>query len=1033
MDSTIISQLMGKQFLLDEANFIGAFNPHNTSTYDNTIEATVSTTSTIYILPLSHFQEPTETEFMNISKLTDFASFIDLNTTAVNDLIQNQQKKAFAKSAVATPANISIALNQGVRTISLSNVINFTPYSIGFEALSTDQIDFNIFNDAFAIIKIQETKTNKTYTDLPGAEQLILIPASVLAAKKLLTVPEYASTVTNYPVGTTLLDTTFTEPFQLDKAQSEGVQFVTKDSTGKEVKCYMTGGYTMTNSATPTTYTADDSIYVSEVLNDGTLAGFTEIGIHPFGKLTSCGVHVTSKCVYIFGGRSGVSSAPVMSASIYKANINADGTIGAFSIIGTLPVAQCRLEYRVGNENFIYIVGGYSTTTLSVLYTYKINEDTSLTLLATTPMTFNSYSSGLYFRDTPEVKELYTFGGYFAEAGGHQKIMRIPLDLVTGLPGTPIEVGSIAGGTTGYSAVSPVSDSDNIYLLGGWVNTLYYTKDVRKISLATLFAATDASKCTMILDSWQLPFNIKYTNGGSGVETSRYLYFMCFDIAANSTTSISPSTSSTRVFKFKKSARVSDLKIQTLNASFSTGNKELLKNKLYQRYYLEHLSNLVEKKRNQTSFTYNNIDISFKDPLTGTILNVQAPTNTSYRFYESHMKFIKWLNTILAKSYSLVEGYKPLLNPTIVYGLDNIINLDVNYPELLWNVLFDSRFYNINLSALNYYVATDPIDFDLSQVLKDLPTLGLTNFSWSLNYTPNNNLNVNKSRYILDKRYNEKISYIFTPVIKNYSKSKINTIMNPLWTSVLTGQNCVYKQKDGIDIDNLNYVKYAPNGTIQNTDTLYNFEYVRTGSVDSGYQVYISSMYLTIHINGIETNLLRHLETMSWELISGTTTGNLRFKNGGTQYLDIIFRDNSSSLTAFNRTTGKFNDTWNGLDYFKIENTNNVPIIERISPWYPQRSFDHTWSIIDLSTNEGVRYTHSGNIDNSPQYNWCAWIGLRSSAVNIQNVSVNFWNQVFAQLPYCAIPLNDIGDETIPNYESLERINIFDKINFDIK
>lgn len=1032
MDSTIISQLIGKQFLLDEANFIGAFNPHNTSTYDSTIEATVSTTSTIYILPLSHFQEPTETEFMNISKLTDFASFIDLNTTAVNDLIQNQQKKVFAKSAVATPANISITLNQGVRTISLSNEINFTPYSIGFEALSTDQIDFDIFNDAFAIIKIQETKTNKTYTDLPGAEQLILIPASILAAKKLLTIPEYANTVTNYPVGSTLLDTTFTEPFQLDKAQSEGVQFVTKDSTGKEVKCYMTGGYTMTNSAnsTPTSYTADDSIYVSEVLNDGTLAGFTKIGIHPFGKLTNCGVHVTSKCVYIFGGRSGAS---VLSASIYKANINADGTIGVFSIIGTLPVAQCRLEYRIGNENFIYIIGGYTTTTLSVLYTYKINEDTTLTLLATAPLTFNSYSSGLYFRDTPTVKELYTFGGYLSGAGGHQKIMRIPLDLVTGLPETPIEVGSIAGGTTGYSAVSPVSDSDNIYLLGGWVNALYYTKDVRKISLATLFAATNASKCTMTLDSWKLPFNIKYTNGGSGIETSRYLYFMCFDIAANSTTAISPSSSSARVFKFKKSARVSDLKIQTLKASFSTDNKELLKNKLYQRYYLEHLSNLVEKKRNQTSFTYNNINISFKDPVTNIILTLKTPTKLYFGINEDNKLFLEWLNLVCKNTnFDDINNYQDFTN---VYGLAYLSSiprssLKFNIPELFLFMLLDINFYNLLLTCLTNYKIDYPTELDIGKNLKEFMGDKALSSSLVIDY-PNSDkgLVINTGRISTFKKSTEKINYIFTPLIKNFIKNdevNIDSVKSPLWSHYSgNGQMAKYSLKDGVTLP-LSQLVYLPtNTTYSNSGKMDRFEYSTTTGNPSISGVHLYNAEIYFNNNGVETNLRGYITGLPFRYDGSNA---VIISKDGVDILKITTKS-ATMLSLIYNVGGKYITNYWNCGYFLLENLNkHFGAINRVSYNYGSSTIGNPGSMTTYANGVYVKIPHDPKYTG---YNDVFTGKTKTGTYYISGLEDKLFEQVQAEIPYTLIPLSET-DDTVLQFDNLSRINLLEEVVFKI-
>ena len=161
-------------------------------------------------------------------------------------------------------------------------------------------------------------------------------------------------------------------------------------------RVYLVGG----NSGTailPTVQTAP-------INTDGTLGSWTTSTNFPIAIRGGVGV-VSNNKVYVTGGNNDAGN----NLNVYSANINSDGTLGAWGVIGTIPTGMLFSQAIVCN-NRIHILGGVlgDGSASSTVYTSKINSDGSLSpwALGTNMAASLAYSTAIVTKN-----RVYVIGG----------------------------------------------------------------------------------------------------------------------------------------------------------------------------------------------------------------------------------------------------------------------------------------------------------------------------------------------------------------------------------------------------------------------------------------------------------------------------------------------------------------------------------------------------------------------------------------------------------------------------------------------
>jgi len=134
-------------------------------------------------------------------------------------------------------------------------------------------------------------------------------------------------------------------------------------------RIYLLGGENSAGSST-------NVVYTCHINSDGTLGTWTTGTSLPLSVASSQAI-VTKNRVYLIGGWTTVSVS-----NVYTAIINPDGTLGNWASANSLPAALSRSCSFVIN-NRVYVLGGWTTGSDSTVYTAPINEDGTLGTWAT--------------------------------------------------------------------------------------------------------------------------------------------------------------------------------------------------------------------------------------------------------------------------------------------------------------------------------------------------------------------------------------------------------------------------------------------------------------------------------------------------------------------------------------------------------------------------------------------------------------------------------------------------------------------------
>lgn len=127
-------------------------------------------------------------------------------------------------------------------------------------------------------------------------------------------------------------------------------------------RVYFLGGCTASGVIVSTVYTAI-------INNDGSLGSWTTGTSLPVVTYYSSSIIINNK-VYLIGGYDGTN----LYSSVYVAPINANGTLGTWSLHNSMPGSLCMTQVMV-TKNKIYVLGGWNATTISTVYTATINSD----------------------------------------------------------------------------------------------------------------------------------------------------------------------------------------------------------------------------------------------------------------------------------------------------------------------------------------------------------------------------------------------------------------------------------------------------------------------------------------------------------------------------------------------------------------------------------------------------------------------------------------------------------------------------------
>lgn len=220
-------------------------------------------------------------------------------------------------------------------------------------------------------------------------------------------------------------------------------------------RVYMIAGHTNT---TPTA-----SLYRAVINDDGTLGAWGGAGTLPYATFSNQ-IVFTKNRVYILGGVNGSNTASIN--SILTAELNADGTLGTWVVDSlTLPGPVSAAQAFVTNSR-VYLVGGNNySTALSSVYYAPINSDGTLGAWVTdTPLSF-TIASG---QSAVIKNRVYLLGGMINGVGSgavYYAVINSDGSLGTWTLGSPLP----AVWTIGQTFVT----KNRIYMISGHNGTAY--------------------------------------------------------------------------------------------------------------------------------------------------------------------------------------------------------------------------------------------------------------------------------------------------------------------------------------------------------------------------------------------------------------------------------------------------------------------------------------------------------------------------------------------------------------------------------
>jgi N-acetylneuraminic acid mutarotase len=266
-------------------------------------------------------------------------------------------------------------------------------------------------------------------------------------------------------------------------------------------RVYLLGGR-INNRVSATVYTAPINV-------DGTLGSWSTGPDLP-GAVAFSHAVVTKNRVYLLGGYNN----GIYSATVYTAPINVDGTLGSWSTGTSLP-GPLTTSSAIVTKNRVYLLGGYvNGTPISTVYTAPINADGTL----------GAWSTGTSLPETVHgsqaivtMNRVYLLGGYTGTS------------YLSTVYTAPINAdGTLGVWTTGTplpgTAVIPqaIVTKNRVYLLGGHNSSTVYTAPINADGTLGAWSTGTSLPGTVVSSQAIVTKNRVYLLGGciNGSESS---------------------------------------------------------------------------------------------------------------------------------------------------------------------------------------------------------------------------------------------------------------------------------------------------------------------------------------------------------------------------------------------------------------------------------------------------------------------------------------------------------------------------------
>lgn len=647
-----------------------------------------------------------------------------------------------------------------------------------------DQVNVLFSEKRFKAKKLWSNTIPMLEVSTPNTQESLPVNLTELSGFYQLPETFYKYDLAGVPGGTS-----FFEAQQLAAPQNGGICF----STGKKV--YLYGGKTDTSAAS--TIAPTNTMWVSNILNDGQIEGFTQVGTNTLNYILGATYTYLKPdgtgWVYVFGGISGTTGTNVNSNNLIKrAQINVDGSIGAWEDHGTMPYSMynCKVIAHPEDPTKIYLQGGYNSsagvfTYLNTMKIFLFEIDQNGNIKVDNAKTkhldklFNTNSMAFLKDPKDGFWYLFIFGTQPSE--NINGIFKLKIGKDFRIIGETNLIGKL---NYALSSNFIIQDKDNVYIIGGAANTAGSLYGASGFILK--FSKTDLLNA----DYWH---QAKYTSmpnltipvaGTTQIETAYANYLICPTTTTNVTGTVYNWQSTGRILGFRKNyvtlgengLNLNNFNLELTKESIPT---KLVPNKLNARIREELFSGLMVKAQ-QTLTVYGSA-IQFKDPVTDSIITLSELTNAII-ISDIIAKFIEWVVKLAEDNY--LDNFNQYLYTK--NGLNTDRSLDIIIPEIIFNIISDRNMFNINKLVFEGYLTTNapstyditiPGDtFNLEDVLETLfRSKSESSIVTPATYTSGGLQLPNHNKFGFSKRQNE-VKYMLIPQRTSQKEVKIGTL-----------------------------------------------------------------------------------------------------------------------------------------------------------------------------------------------------------------------------------------------------------------
>lgn len=544
----------------------------------------------------------------------------------------------------------------------------------------------------------------------------------------------------------------FFELQQLAQNNKNGICFSTGDPDLDlpNRKVYLYGG--AIDTSTSQTETITNTLLRSNIQNDGSLEGFTQIGtnsLNLFHAPTYTYINDPlngTGWVYVFCGLRGAINAGTTTTTnrpIKRAQILSDGTIGTWEDIYTFDnFYQQQVIGNPDDKRYFYVynslkrtTGTYDHSFLNKIYTFRINEDGSIALIQTYTSTKSHYgNSSTILKDPVSNKQfLYIFGTRPAE--NDPSIYRYEIapenqdqNLSYNILGNAIKVG-VLDNIIQYTYLT--EDRENVYIIGGGASTSNYKIGARRTVLKYSKDLLIKGSPTNLVNPEILPnISIPISVSVNQITTKYGSYAICPLTTTNETGTTYNWQSTNRVLGFK----------------FNENNLELASSKLILNEFGNYPDDSVENKIDQrTNFFPNKFGARIKEEL---YTNLFVKQNQILEAYGETIKFIN--PSELTKPQNLLNGVNKI---TIeVSGATGILLrlFDKNNKR----IIFNESDFEVNRSlAIEANYSNDGIKYHSTWALTNPKNAEMENLENTYLYGAYYFINNGKVTYNLNSSY----------------------------------------------------------------------------------------------------------------------------------------------------------------------------------------------------------------------------------------------------------------------------------------